>query len=100
VRDTVRAYRLLARRGRPGRPYNVCTGRSPSMGEILDRLRLLARIPIGIEVDPALLRPTDNPVIVGDARRLQDETGWMPAIPLDQTLRDLLDDWRASITTE
>jgi GDP-4-dehydro-6-deoxy-D-mannose reductase len=100
VRDTVRAYRLLARHGRPGRPYNVCSGRAPSMGDILDRLRSLARIPVGIEVDPELLRPSDNPIIVGDARRLRDETGWKPAIALDQTLRDLLDHWRASVTPE
>jgi len=100
VRDTVRAYRLLARDGRPGRPYNVCSGYAPSMGEILDRLRSLARIPVGIEVDPELLRPSDNPIIVGDARRLRDETGWQPAIPLDETLRDLLDYWRASVAAE
>ena len=100
VRDTVRAYRLLARDGRPGRPYNVCSGHAPSMGEILDRLRSLARIPVGIEVDPELLRPNDNPINVGDARRLRDETGWQPAIPLDETLRDLLDYWRASVAAE
>ena len=100
VRDTVRAYRLLARDGRPGRLYNVCSGHAPSMGEILDRLRSLARIPVGIEVDPELLRPSDNPIIVGDARRLRDETGWQPAIPLDETLRDLLDYWRASVAAE
>jgi GDP-4-dehydro-6-deoxy-D-mannose reductase len=70
------------------------------MGEILDRLRSLARIPVGIEVDPELLRPNDNPINVGDARRLRDETGWQPAIPLDETLRDLLDYWRASVAAE
>jgi GDP-4-dehydro-6-deoxy-D-mannose reductase len=100
VRDTVRAYRLLARHGRPGLPYNVCSGHAPSMGEVLERLRVLARIPIAVEVDPALLRPSDNPIIVGDARRLREETGWQPAIPLDRTLRDLLDHWRASATAE
>ena len=100
VRDTVRAYRLLARHGRPGCPYNVCSGHAPSMGEIVDRLRSLARIPVGIETDPELLRPSDNPIIVGDARRLRDETGWQPVIPLDQTLRDLLDDWRAAVAAE
>ncbi len=97
VRDTVRAYRRLAERGRPGSPYNVCTGTAPSIGELLDRLRALARIELHVEVDPALFRPQDNPVLLGDPQRIREEIGWQPEIPLDRTLGDLLDDWRRRV---
>ena len=94
VRDTVRAYDLLAERGRLGQPYNVCTGRAYSMRELLDLLLSLARVQVRIEVDPARLRPSDNPLIVGSHARLTEDTGWTPEIPIEQTMSDLLDYWR------
>jgi GDP-4-dehydro-6-deoxy-D-mannose reductase len=94
VRDTVRAYEALARSGAPLRPYNVCSGRAYSMREILDILLSLARVTVRIEVDPARLRPSDNPLIVGSHARISADTGWQPQIPIEQTLADLLDYWR------
>jgi GDP-4-dehydro-6-deoxy-D-mannose reductase len=95
VRDTVRAYRLVIERGRPARPYNVCSGRAYRVRDLLDALVALSRVSITVEVDPARLRPSDNPVIAGDRSRITDETGWCPAIPIDQTLSDLLNYWRS-----
>ena len=97
VRDTVRAYRRLAERGRPARPYNVCSGHAPSIGELLDRLLARARIDVRIEEDAALFRPSDNPVVLGDPGRIREETGWEPQIPIDRTLHDLLEYWRAVV---
>jgi GDP-4-dehydro-6-deoxy-D-mannose reductase len=95
VRDTVRAYQLILERGEPGRPYNVCSGRAVPIGELLDLLLARARIPIAVKTDPARYRPNDTPVLVGDPARLRDELGWTPAIPLEQTLDDLLAYWRS-----
>ena len=94
VRDTVRAYQLILERGIPGRPYNVCTGRAIAIRELLDRLLARARVPITVKVDPSRYRPNDTPVLLGDPSRLRDELGWTPAIPLEQTLDDLLEYWR------
>jgi GDP-4-dehydro-6-deoxy-D-mannose reductase len=94
VRDTVRAYEALADRGRPGIPYNVCCGRAYSIRALLDILLSLARIRVRVETDPARLRPSDNPVIVGSHARLTADTGWTPQIPIEQTLSDLLEYWR------
>lgn len=94
VRDTVRAYQALAESGVPRRPYNVCSGRAYSMRTLLDILRSLARVRVRVEVDPARLRPSDNPVILGSHARLTADTGWVPEIPIEQTLADLLDHWR------
>jgi GDP-4-dehydro-6-deoxy-D-mannose reductase len=95
VRDTVRAYTLILERGQPGRAYNVCSGRAISVRELLDRLIARARVPVTVKVDPARYRPNDTPLLLGDPRRLRNELGWAPEIPLEQTLDDLLDYWRS-----
>jgi GDP-4-dehydro-6-deoxy-D-mannose reductase len=99
VRDTVRAYHLLARKGRPGRAYNVCRGEAYRVGDLLDWLVGYASIRIAIERDPERLRPDDNPVVLGNPARIRAETGWEPRIPIEQTLADLLDYWRHRVAS-
>jgi GDP-4-dehydro-6-deoxy-D-mannose reductase len=94
VRDMVRAYWLAATRGRPGEVYNVASGQGITVRELLDRLLAMSRIEVGVEVDPERLRPSDVEVLIGDSSRFRADTGWEPRIPLEQTLRDLLDYWR------
>jgi GDP-4-dehydro-6-deoxy-D-mannose reductase len=97
VRDAVRAFYLAATRGRPGDTYNLCSGRAVAIRELLDQLLAMARRPITEEVDPQRLRPADIPVLLGSNRRLSEATGWQPELQLRQTLRDLLDWWRARV---
>jgi GDP-4-dehydro-6-deoxy-D-mannose reductase len=99
VRDTVRAYELILERGQPGRAYNVCSGRAVAIGEVLDQLLERARVPIRVVPDPARYRPNDQPLVVGDPRRIQEELGWSAAIPLDTTLDALLAYWRQATKT-
>ena len=99
MRDTVRGYRALVARGTPGRPYNVCRGIAYRVRDLLDILLSLARVSVRVETDPARLRPSDNPIILGDRRRVTAETGWEPEIPIERTLADLLDDWRRRVAT-
>lgn len=94
VRDTVKAYVLLMEKGRPGETYNVCSGQAVSLQEVLDTLLKLAARPVEVRQDPARLRKTDIPFLAGDGSKLRRETGWTPAIPFCQTLRDLVDFWR------
>jgi GDP-4-dehydro-6-deoxy-D-mannose reductase len=95
VRDTVRAYRLILERGIPGRPYNVCSGRALAIGEVVDQLVSKSRVRVGIRVDPSRFRPNDLPIVEGNPTRIREELGWTPEIPLQQTLEDLLNYWRA-----
>jgi GDP-4-dehydro-6-deoxy-D-mannose reductase len=94
VRDTVRAYRAIAERGTPGRVYNVCTGQAHRIGDILEMMLGSARVKIEVRRDPARYRPHDSPLVLGDRSRLTTELGWAPAIPMAQTLADLLAFWR------
>lgn len=95
VRDVVRSYRLLVERGEPGGVYNVCSGRSVPVADLLGRLMELAGADLRLEVDPDLLRPVDVPELRGDPSRVRSVTGWEPAIALDDTLRAVLEEARA-----
>lgn len=97
VRDTVRAYRMIVAHGRPARPYNVCAGRAYRVGDLLDTLIALARTRVTLETDPARMRPSDTPVLLGDRSQIAAETGWLPEIPIERTLADLLDYWRGVV---
>ena len=97
VRDTVRAYALLMERGVPGMTYNVASGVARPIRAVLDALVARSRVPVAIEPDPALFRPNDTPIVVGNAGRLRAATGWTPRISFDQMLDDLLDYWRAAV---
>jgi GDP-4-dehydro-6-deoxy-D-mannose reductase len=97
VRDTARAYEALAVAGVPGRVYNVCSGTAHRIGDLLERLIAMARIRVTVEQDPSRLRPSDNPVVLGNPSKIIEDTGWRPEIPIDITLADLLAWWRARI---
>jgi GDP-4-dehydro-6-deoxy-D-mannose reductase len=100
VRDMVRAYVLALEQGEAGAVYNVGSGRSRSIESLLDALRRLSSVPIRVEFDPARLRPVDLPDLVCDARRFHARTGWLPSVPFEQSLRDLLDYERALLAAQ
>lgn len=92
VRDVVRAYWLLMNEGRTGQVYNVCSGNGFSLKEVIDMMARIAGTEVRVETDFKLIRPADNPVIIGSNKKIHHETGWKPEIPLEQSLKDVLDD--------
>ncbi len=97
VRDMVRAYWLALERGEPGGVYNAASGRALSVAEVVDGFRGLAACPVEVRSVPERRRPLDPPLLLGDAGRLRALTGWVPRIPLEQTLADVLADWRQRV---
>lgn len=97
VRDIVRGYWLALSKGEPGEVYNLATGTSWGIGDLLNKLIALAGVTVKIVQDPARLRPSDVPRLEGDASRLKAATGWAPTIPFETTLRDLLEFWRTRL---
>ncbi len=95
VRDIARAYIALLRHGTTSTLYNVASGTARVMRSVLDALVARARVSVRVETDPGLMRPSDTPIMLGDATRLRRETGWQPEIPFDRTLDDLLNYWRS-----
>jgi GDP-4-dehydro-6-deoxy-D-mannose reductase len=98
VRDVVRAYRLLALNGVAGEPYNICSGVAVTIAELAAEMAGLLSYEVKLVQDPALFRPVEIPVLVGNASKLVAATGWHPSVPLAATLADVLDYWRARLT--
>jgi GDP-4-dehydro-6-deoxy-D-mannose reductase len=94
VRDVVRAYHLTLEKGAAGAVYNVCQGRSQPMQLVLDTLLRMSKRPVEVRVAADRLRPSDIPKLTGSAEKLRAATGWQPQISLEQTLQDILEDWR------
>jgi GDP-4-dehydro-6-deoxy-D-mannose reductase len=94
VRDMAAAYLFLMEKGRPGEAYNIASGHSWSMQQVLERLLTLAGLTVEVRSDKDLVRKTDQSVIQVDAGKLRRETGWAPRYALDQTLTDTLAFWR------
>jgi GDP-4-dehydro-6-deoxy-D-mannose reductase len=88
VRDVASAYLQLMERGESGGIYNVCSGESHSLQELVEELVRISGSGARIEVDPKRFRPVDIPELRGDPSRLRD-LGWEPKLPLRQTLADL-----------
>lgn len=99
VRDAVRAYHLLLTvNPQPGAYYNIGGDHSCTVGDMLKHLlSISARKDIKLEVDPERLRPIDADLQVPDTRKFRAHTGWKAEIPFEQTMRDLLDYWRARV---
>ena len=95
IKDGVSAILLIAAAGKAGDVYNVCGGRPVSIGDILDIYRGLAAIPIEVSQDPVLLRALEQNAKVGDAGKLR-ALGWKPEIELGDTLKSILEYWRAA----
>jgi GDP-4-dehydro-6-deoxy-D-mannose reductase len=97
VRDVVCAYQAIIEKGRPGEPYNVCSGKAPSIEEVLNILIELSGETFEVQIDPALFRPVDMPLVLGSNEKIFRETGWKPHFDLRTSLKDLLDHWRMKV---
>ncbi len=97
VRDMVRAYVLAVQKCEPGEVYNIASERSVYIKDMLNDLIKLSTIAIKIEQDPARMRPSDVTVLLGDATKFKQATGWKVEIPFEQTLSDVLEYWRARV---
>lgn len=94
VRDGVRAYVGLIEKGKTGEVYNVCSGRSYSLENILKRLLSFTQKEISVRVDTQKLRKVDIQRLTGDNRKIKEAISWEPQIPIEQSLEELLDYWR------
>lgn len=95
VRDVVRAYWMLWNDGTAGQAYNICSGRTVAISEVLEKLLAMARIELSAEVEKARLRPGEVSRLYGSYAKLAEATGWQPECSLDRTLAELLDDRRS-----
>lgn len=94
VRDVVRAYDELLKRGRKGEIYNICSGIGFSLKDIIEQLASTLGMEVRTEMDERLIRPNDNKVIVGSNEKIKRDIGWTPEIPLQRSLEDVIHFWK------
>ena len=99
VRDVVEAYRALAATAEPG-VYNVCSGHSTSVAELVALAGAAAGCEVDHEVDPALVREHELMDVRGSHAALTAATGWEPTITLEQTLADTVQWWVGELDRE
>lgn len=93
-RDLVKALMLLAEKGVPGEAYNISSEYIYKMHDIVAMIEEQIGHKLEIKVDQALLRPTDEKIIVGDVTKLKRDTGWEQSVTMKQTIADMLEYWR------
>jgi len=92
VRDVVRAYWMLLQEGRPGEAYNICSRQAYSVKNIIDMLSGVVGVEVEIKQDKQLVRHVDIPLLIGDYHKVNQETGWLPRIPLEETMKSLVNE--------
>jgi GDP-4-dehydro-6-deoxy-D-mannose reductase len=97
VRDMMKALQAALEKGAPGEVYNAGATEAVSIREVLDMILGLVKNKPRVEQDKALLRPTDEPIILGDSSKLRAATGWQPRVPLPQTLQDMVEHGRRAL---
>lgn len=92
VRDIVRAYSDVIN-AEPG-IYNVCSEDAITMEELLRLFISAAKCKIDIEVSEHLYRPGNDGYFSASAEKIRHAIGWMPQIALDNSVKEVLQDWR------
>jgi GDP-4-dehydro-6-deoxy-D-mannose reductase len=99
VRDVCDAYVMLLKKGIGGETYNVCSGNSYRIRDLLDRICALADIEVNVRVDQARMRPIDMRELRGDPTKIYEHTGWKAKLNIDETLKAMLEDWDHKLST-
>lgn len=96
VRDGARALMLLAEKGNPGEPINICTGKAYSISDLLEMLIVASGLDVEVVSDPKLMRPSDEPLLLGNNTKLKN-LGWSPDYSMKETLATVYQDWLSRI---
>lgn len=93
-KDLISGLRLLAKEGKYGEAYNISSEKAYQIKEIIEAIEKEMGVKFELSVDEKLLRPTDEKIIIGDVTKIKNDTGWCQTIPLEQTVREMIEYWR------
>lgn len=97
VRDMVKAYLLAVEKCDPGEVYNISTGTTIKIADVLKMMLGMSKVKVEIKEDPKRMRPSDVPILIGDNSKFVEKTGWKPEVPFTKTAEDLLNYWRERV---
>jgi GDP-4-dehydro-6-deoxy-D-mannose reductase len=93
IHDVISAYLLILEHGKRGEVYNVCSGRGIAIRDVVTMLSEMYNLPVSIQEEPVLVRPIDNPRIIGTYHKIHEELGWSPFISFEDSLRSICRYW-------
>ncbi len=99
VRDITDAYERLLDLGQNGEIYNVCSGTERTVRSLIERMCQLAEVSVDIKTDFQRFRASEQRRVRGDNRKIVSATGWCNLLSIDQTLKDIIDDWIVRLST-
>ncbi|MDZ4809603.1 MAG: GDP-mannose 4,6-dehydratase [Bacteroidota bacterium] len=94
VRDVVKAYYLLFKKGLSGEVYNICSGKGIVLKDIISKMSELLGIKVETEVNPQLVRPNEIKKVIGSYQKIKEELGWQPEIEIEKSLADIINYWQ------
>lgn len=97
VRDVVKAYYILFKKGVSGQVYNICSGEGVTLENIIKTMCKILSIEVKTQQNPALVRPNDNKIIIGSNAKIEQTTGWQPTYTLEESLKDILEYWNEKV---
>jgi len=100
VNDVVEAYHLLLVKGKKGEVYNICSGLGWAIQDIVRIMSEIVCVRVDVHEEESLIRPIDNPRIIGSYEKIQRELGWKPTIPIEQSLRSMYQYWDKRLQNE
>ena len=87
VRDVVLAFDRLLAEGQPGEAYNIASGKSIAIRDILNDLISMSRLTdISIKPEYDRVRKNDVPDVFADVTAIAEAVGWRPQISLQASL--------------
>jgi len=89
VRDAVKGYYILSKKGVPEEVYNIGGDHTCSIGEMLDYLISLSPI-------KDMIIKQEDKSLIPDTSKFK-ALGWKPEIPFEKTMKDLLNWWRQNV---
>lgn len=98
VRDVVRAYyELIHSKNTSGEVFNICTSNGVAIRDIITMLSKITGVIPEVVIDPLLLRPVENAIVIGSYEKIKKRIGWNPEIPIENSLKDIINWWQQQI---
>ena len=94
IDDAMKALYFLALKGKSKETYNICSGKSISIREMLDILLSNSKLKINVSIDRSKVRQIDIPDIYGSDRKIYRDIEWMPTTTIEESLKRTLDYYR------
>lgn len=97
IQDVVTAYDALLENGRAGEIYNICSGKGHKILDVVRVMSEISGVDVRVEHDDSLLRPIDNPILIGSNDKIMKEVCWRPQVKLDASLEKMYEYWSNQI---